>query len=56
MTHVKYVLDKTNKNLSKQSVDIKYVKNVLNNWLKIINVKNAQYVKRKIGLNLMNEF
>ena len=38
MTHVKYASIKVNKSLSQQNVIIVSVKNVLNNWLKIINI------------------
>ena len=56
MIYVKYVSMKENNNLWKQLVDIRYVINVLNNYIKKIMLKNAQYVDKKIGFNLINEF
>ena len=49
MISVKYVLIIKNNNLLKQNVVIVYVMNVLNNWLKIKKLMNAQYVENKIG-------
>ena len=52
MKYVKYVLMKENKNLLRQLVGIIYVKNVLNIYVKVVKVVNAQYVDNMIGFTL----
>ena len=55
MRCVKYALIIKNHNLLKQIVIIVYVMNVLNNWLKIKKLMNAQYAENKIGFSKRNE-
>ena len=54
MICVKYVLMKANKNLLKQPVIIISVLIALNNCLKVIIIKIAQYVEEKIVLIFNN--
>ena len=54
MICVKYVLMKANKNLLKQPVIIIYAIIALNNCLKVIIIKIAQYVEEKIVLIFNN--
>ena len=56
MIHVKYVLMMESKNLLKQLVDIIYVINVSNNYIKKIIFKNVQYVEKRIGFIIMSRY
>ena len=46
---MKYVYKMMRKNLLKLNVNITYVMNVINNYYKLIKIKNVQYVDNMIG-------